>query len=191
MKLSELISAVGWAEARASLLWSYPDVEKSIEGYRRVFDSLRRLKPAASSMRLVVHQAFREGLDDAPFVQVSGRNGTRNKDLEDFKHSEHAADPAYAEAEVGFALEFEPWEQWLGMEIDPQTLRDYTAPQIVAHCLWEMALHGFEQSEIQAERDEIRRRIEQLDSMTEEERKKYLVPWEQVKKDLLGDKEQE
>ncbi|TAM48214.1 MAG: hypothetical protein EPN55_00570 [Gammaproteobacteria bacterium] len=77
------------------------------------------------------------------------------------------------------------------MDIDPQTLRDYTPAQIMAHCLWEMTFHGFEQSEIQAERDEIKRRVEELDSMTEEERRKRLIPWEQVKKDLLGDQEQE
>ncbi len=191
MKLSEMVASVGWAEARASLLWSYPDVEKSIEGYRRVFDSLRKLKPAASTMRLVVHQTFREELDDAPFAQVSGRNGTRNRDQADFKHLGQSADPDYADAETNFSLAFEPWEQWLGMEIDPQTLRDYTAPQIVAHCLWEMTFHGFEPSEIQAERDELKRCVAELDAMTEEERKRRLVPQEQVEQELLGDKERE
>ncbi len=166
-------------------------MEKSIEDYRRVFVSLQRLKPAASTMRLVVHKTFREELDDAPFDQVSGRNGTRNRDLEDFRYSNHSADSEHANAETNFSLAFESWEQWLGMEIDLETLQAYAAPQVVAHCLWEMTFHGLEQSQIQAERDELRRRVAELDAMTEEERKQRLIPWEQVKKDLLGDKDQE
>lgn len=75
------------------------------------------------------------------------------------------------------------------MEIDPETLQTYTAPQIVAHCLWEMAFHGFEQAQIRAERDEIKRRFTELDAMTEEELKERTIPWERIKR-LLGDDEQ-
>lgn len=191
MKLSELITSVGWAEVKAALLWSYPEVEPSLEDYRRVFVSLQGLKPVPSRVRLVVHETFREGLDKEPFTGVYGRNGTRNRDLEDFKHAAHTADPGYADRETDFALGFVPWEQWLGMDVDPQALKDYTPPRVVAHCLWEMTFYGIEQSQIQAERDEIRRRAEKLDAMTEEERKKYLIPGEQVKKDLLRDKDPE
>lgn len=191
MKLSELIGSVGWAEVQASLLWSYPEVEPSIEDYRRVFVSLQGLKPVSSSVRLVVHETFREGLDKEPFTQVSGHNGTRNRDLEDLRHAAHSDDPGYADREADIALGFVPWEQWLGMDVDPQALEDYTPLRVVAHCLWEMTSYGLEQSQIRAVLDEIRRRAEKLDAMTEEERKKYLIPWEQAKQDLLGDKEPE
>lgn len=111
MKLAELIASVGWAGVRASLLWSYHPTEESLEGYRQAFASLQKLKPVVSSMRLVVREAFREGIDEEPFTDVCGRNGTRNRDLENFKHSEHAADSEYANAETDFSLEFEPWEK--------------------------------------------------------------------------------
>ncbi len=185
MKLSELIGAVGWAEVRASLLWSHPDIEQPIEDYRRVFASLQGLKPVPSNMRLVFRKTFRRG---QTFTDVYRRDSTRNRDLEDFKHAAHSTDPGYADRETDFALGFVPWEQWLGMDVDPQALRDYTPPQVVAHCLWEMTLYGIEQSQIRAERDEVRRRIQKYDAMSEEELRKHCIPWEQVKKDLLGDR---
>ncbi len=60
------------------------------------------------------------------------------------------------------------------------------ASQIATHCLWEMTYHGFEPSQIRAERDELKRRIDDLEAMTEEERKERLIPWEQVRKELEG-----
>lgn len=184
MKLSELIAAVGWADVKASLLWSRPGVETSIEGYRQVLTSLRKLDAVASDTRLVLRERFREGRDEASFVRVVGRDGTRNRDLEDFQYLGQSADPEYADAETDYSLALEPWEHWLGMDIEPQTLAAHTGAQIVAHCLWEMTAYGFEPSQIQAERDDLKQRIDELEAMTEEERKEQLIRWEQVKKDL-------
>ncbi len=184
MKLSELIAAVGWADVKASLLWNHPGAKNAIEGYRRAFSFLRKLDAVASNMRLVVRKTFREGLDEAPFIEVSGRDGTLNRDQADFKYLGQSADPEYANAETDYSLALEPWERWLGMDIDPATRATYAEPQIVAHCLWEMTFHGFEPSQIQTERDELRRRIDELETMTEEEKKERLISWEQVLKEL-------
>lgn len=190
MKLSELLTSVSWADAKASLLWNYPGIEEAIESYRRAFSFLRNLNAVASPMRLILRKTFREGLDEKPFIEVTGRDGTRNRDLEDFQYFGQSADSEYANTETDFSIAFEPWEQWLSMDIDPQTLQAYTASQIAAHCLWEMTFHGFEPSQIQAERDELRRRIDEVEAMTEEEKKERLIPWEQVRKELEGNEQE-
>lgn len=184
MTLAELITSVDWTEVKSAVLWNYPDVEKSIEAYRKVFIALRRMDAVASNMRLVVRRTFREGLDEEPFVEVVGRDGTLNRDLEDFECLGKSLDSEYANSEADFAVTLEPWEHWLGMELDPATLESYTKPVVAAHCIWEMTFHGFEQSQIQEAREELRRRVDELNAMTEEERKEKLIPMEQLRRDV-------
>jgi hypothetical protein len=186
MKLSELLTSISWADVKASLLWNYPSTEDSLEGYRRAFSCLQNLQAVASNMRIFVRRRFREDLDEKSFTEVTGRDGTRNRNLEDFQYLAQPVDPEYASAETDYSLVFEPWEGWLGMDIDPQTL-DYPALQIAAHCLWEMTIHGFEPSQVQAERDELKWRLDDLEAMTEEDRKERLIPWEQLRKELEGE----
>lgn len=93
-------------------------------------------------------------------------------------------DSEYANSETDFALSLEPWEHWLGMEVDPATLEGYTKPEVAAHCIWEMTFHGLEQSQIQETREELRRRVDELNAMTEEERKEKLIPMEQLMRNL-------
>lgn len=184
MKFAELIATVTWTDVRDQLLSNYPEVKGSIKKYGSVFMELKKLKPVKSGMRIIIQETFREEIDESPFTEVTGRDGTLNKDLKDFKYSGKSIDSDYANSETDYALELTPWEKWLGMEIDTGTLKKYMPTQIVAHCLWEMTFLGFDQSQIRKERDELKRRIDELDAMTEEEKEKYLIPWEEVKKDL-------
>ncbi len=80
-----------------------------------------------------------------------------------------------------------PWNEWLGMSIDPATLERLTAARIVSHCLWEMTFHGFEQTEIVEQRDELKRRIAELDAMTDEEKERKLIPFEQLQEEIEAD----
>jgi hypothetical protein len=68
------------------------------------------------------------------------------------------------------------------MEIDAATLAAHPSYEIVARCLWEMTFHGFDETAVAAQRAEIRRRVEELHAMTEEERKEKLIPLDQVLK---------
>lgn len=184
MKLSDLVQSIGWPEIKASLLWSYPDEAQFLGGYRLVLAQLRKLVPIESEMRIFLRETSREGVDEKPFIEVIGRNGQLNRDQPGFKYFEDPVDSMYANSETDFSLSFEPWEHWLGMQIDSATLAEYTAPGIVAHCLWDMTFHGFEQWQIQETRDEIKRRVDEIDAMTEEERKEKLIPLEEAMKEL-------
>ena len=50
-----------------------------------------------------------------------------------------------------YALDYEPWDEWLGMGITKETLDKFESCQIVAHCLWEMTFVSFDETEIQAQ----------------------------------------
>ncbi len=184
MQLCHLISATDWIDVERSLPEQYPDALESADAYRETFLHLRRLQPVATAMRICLRTAFRPGLDDEPFVEVVGRNGTLNRDLEDFHCLGKAEDSAYALSEAEFAIELEPWSEWLGMEIEPETLAKHQASEIVAHCLWEMTCFGFDETAVDAQRDKLQKRIDEMDAMTEEERKEKLIPVEQVFKKL-------
>ncbi len=184
MTLFELLESGGWPDTKAILLWSYPDVAESLDDYRLVLAKLRKLAPIESNMRIILRQTIREGLDDEPFVEVVGRNGQLNRDQCDFKCFQDSVDAEYANAETDFSLSLEPWEQWLGMRIDAGTLDEFAAPQIVAYCLWDMTFHGFEQWQVQETMDEIKRRVDEIDAMTEEEREGKLIPMEEVMRKL-------
>ncbi|MBI4524481.1 MAG: hypothetical protein HY695_11805 [Deltaproteobacteria bacterium] len=182
MKLSEVIGKTSWPETKASLLWNYPDAAESLPGYEKLFYLLRDLPQSPTAMRLIIRKTFREGLDEEPLLEVVGKDGTLNKELEDFKHLNKAEDSEYGNGEVEYALEFHPWEEWLGMEIDETTQRKYTYPEILAHCLWEMSFMGFDQERILEEKREIMRRVDEIENMTAEERKQKLIPMEEVMK---------
>lgn len=190
MKLSELLTALTWADVKAALLWHYPAAQENMEDYRRVFSRLQNMDGVASPMRIVLRQVSREGRGENPRTDVSGCDGTLNRDQEDFQYLAQPVDPAYANAEVSYSLVYTPWEQWLGMDIDPQTLHAHTTAQIAAHCLWEMTFYGYEESQVQGERDELQRRVDALKAMTEEERKERFIPWDQVRKKLEGEEPQ-
>ena len=40
-------------------------------------------------------------------------------------------------SEVSYGIEFTPWEEWLGMTIEPASLEAFDEVAILAHCLWE------------------------------------------------------
>lgn len=184
MKLAEVIEKVSWAETKACLLWNYADSKEAMAGYERVFRVLCELQPTSTSMRIFIRKTFREGLDEEPFTEVVGKDGTLNKELEDFKYLNKGEDSEYANSEVEYALDFQPWEEWLGMEIDTATHQKYTHPEILAHCFWEMTFMGLDQDAIREEKQELERKAAELKSMTEEEKKQKLIPLQEMMKRL-------
>jgi hypothetical protein len=70
------------------------------------------------------------------------------------------------------------------MEIEVDTLDEYLESELIAHCLYEMTFLGFTEADITAQREELQRRVDELEAMTEEEKKEKLIPMEQVIKDI-------
>ena len=193
MTLAELIVQTTWPEVRAALQWNYDDAKESIGGYRKVLTELKQLTPTSSDMRLLVRAPAQAVIGERTQLEVVGHNGTLNSELHDFQYFKENVDEEYAHAEVDYSLSFLQWEEWLASEIDEATQAAFTGPEIVAHCIWDMTFHGFEQVTIQEELAELNRRVDELDSMTEEERDRLLIPADEVHsrlKSLFGEEDQ-
>lgn len=175
---AELVAATAWPEVKAAVAWLFPDEKDVLAGYRQVFGKLRTMTPEPDSMRLSIEARVLPGVDEQPTPEVVGRNGTLNHDLPDWPFLN--ADSEYGRDEAVYSLSLQPWRQWLGMVVEQATLDSYSPAQIIAFALREMTFHGFTEAENRAVADELRRRVAELDAMTDEERKETLIPAEQV-----------
>ena len=82
------------------------------------------------------------------------------------------------------AIEYTPWQEWLGMPVDTNSLQNFTELEIIAYCLNEMTYAGFEQEEIQAEIDRIKKIADDFNNMTPEEKKQNTFTWDKLQKKL-------
>lgn len=177
MKFRELVYKYNWNDVRFTFMRLYPGQKKNIAGYKGVFEELYTLKPIKTKMRIVIEDIFDE-YNGKYYTDVSGKNGTLNKESD----PEHFGNNEVGNQEVSYAIEYTPWEEWLGMKIDPSSLKRYSNLETIAHCLWEMTFAGFDQTTIKEQIKEVNRRVEEIDNMTEEERKERLIPMRDIKK---------
>jgi hypothetical protein len=130
-----------------------PHEEKNILAYKNVFEELLFVHPEDSEISiLVTHQ--KDDFDGEEYVDVSGKY----------------AHPKNKEEEFSQALEFSTWSKWLGMEICPQSFKQFSELEIISHCLYKMTFVGFEEKEIQEERNRIEKSFEAYKNLTEEEK---------------------
>lgn len=186
MKLAELLETVEWEEVKNNHFLDYYESEETVTDFLLLFSKLHRLEPVESGMRIIIREADLSGNPDdleegeEIFYQLIGKNGTLNKEIKGFEYHRKADDPGFAHSETEYELIYVAWEEWLGMEVDEQTLRDYTAPQIAARCMAEMTLISFDPFEIRREKEGFREELDVLNTMTAEERKKC-PNWEALK----------
>lgn len=184
MTLADLIAQTSWAQVKAALMLCFPGQHPELRNWQQVFRVLRRMKPEPNSMRISIEPGSPLLPEDGPTLEVVGRNGTLNRELDDFSHLGEQATPHYGAQEVIWSLALTPWRQWLGMTIEPTTLAAFTAPQILAHCLNELTFHGFSEGDVRAVADDLDRRVKELEAMSEEERAEKLIPAEKVLAEL-------
>jgi hypothetical protein len=135
MILKELVSTHHWLSVAMTLEQLYPDQASELELYREVFDKLRNLPPKPSDMLIVLTEYESDGDDESvirTYVDVSGRKQ---------ENAPHALSNSYA-------IEFVEWRQWMGMEVAPETLRQFGPLAIIAHCLHEMTVFGYDEASI-------------------------------------------
>ena len=186
MTLLELIQKTSWVKVKKCLLEEYPDSDSS--QYEKHFLNLRYLETQATKTRILLEVVKAENDNDESYVDAYGQDGTTHQELEDFKWYSEQGKTDMSTREVKYALDFTPWEEWLGMQIDPSTMLEFDDPEIIAHCLWEMTFHGFEQVKIQTKIEELRNQSEAIKNMTPENRAKNFVTLEQLKERFgLGD----
>jgi len=151
MTTAEVFERMLWGEVEAELLHAYPDAEAQLPDYERVFRSLLYLTPIESKFQIAITEATRKG----ELADISGRDAETD-DCEDY------------------ALDFQPWDEWLGMRVSDTNLHALTLPRIAAHCLYEMTFWGFSEAEVVAARRDLIERIEKMKGSKLEERDLYL-----------------
>lgn len=117
MKFHELIKSNEWLTIELTFSKLYPDQQESIENYCLVYEALKFLQPVYSDIKIVLNPYDDDGHPSV--IDVYGINP--NPEPEDFTNS--------------LALEFTSWDKWLGMDIDPLTLKEFTEIEIICHCL--------------------------------------------------------
>jgi hypothetical protein len=135
MKFYDLIQKHTWKDIRDAIVRLYPDYESELEGYQQVFQKLKTLTPAKTSLRLLVDLVYSEHAGEF-HVEVRG-----------VEPSDENSSP------TSFAIGTTSWTEWLGMELDENALKDFSEFDIVAFCLYEMTFFGFTVEDIQRTAD--------------------------------------
>ena len=163
MKLHELIKSNNWLSVVLTLLKLYPDQKQILDNYKTIFEKLQLVEPVNDEMLIVLteYESDTDGISEpkSTYVDVSGRK---------LKQDPNSLSNSYA-------IEFVKWENWLGMEIAPETLENFNELEIITHCLYEMTFCGYEQDEIQTQFDTINKTIDEYKNLTDEEKKKQTI----------------
>ena len=172
MKFEHLIKSHSWLSIEATLLNLYPDQEKIIDEYKRIFENLQIIEPAESEMLIVLTECEYDTDEDdktkSTYVDVSGRK------LETDPNS----------LTESYAIEFVKWEKWLGMSLAPETLDNFNELEIITHCLYEMTFCGYEQEEIKGKFDSLKKSVDEYKNLTDEEKQNQTVSLKELKKRL-------
>jgi len=169
MKLDNIIKSNSWLSIETIFYRLFPKEIAGIEDYEKVFNELKMMEPVDTNISIVLSHEI-DDFDNEEYVNVSGY------------YNDYPKENSSTEL---LALEFTPWNEWLGMEIDNKTLSEFSELELICHCLFEMTFFSFDQNEIQEEIERINGIVEEIDNMSEEEKKEKLIPFEKVKEMLF------
>ena len=161
MRFKDLIRNYSWLSVEIKLLDLYPGEKFRISAYKDIFFQLQVMTEKKSDMSIVIGKEYDRDAPNGYYVGVSGRK-------KDNANDEHEITPFYA-------IEFTPWDEWLSMEIDSNTINEFTELDIIAHCLYEMTFIGFDETKIQGELNHLAKAAEAVENMTEEEKAKLIT----------------
>lgn len=171
MKLKDLIDSNNWLSVELIILELYPDQNAVVDEYEYVFDKLKNLQPENSDMSIVLTECnseWEEENDSDTYIDVSGRKNV---------NEENALTESYA-------IEFEDWSKWLGMDLAVEAIENFTDLEVIAHCLYEMTFISFDEKEIKEQLDALNEMAEEYKSLTEEEKKERTLTLDELKDSL-------
>ena len=159
MILKQIIKNYTWLNIKSKLLELYPEEENgNLSLYEELVEKLRFMHPVSCDIMLnITYQ--RDDFDNETYVDVSGKDLNPDTNF-----------PIHTDA---CAIEFTPWNQWLGMEITENTMRDFSELEILCHSLYEMTLVDFDEASIHNEIERIKDIKDEYDNMSEEEKRKH------------------
>ena len=87
-----------------------------------------------------------------------------------------------------YALEFTPWNEWLGTHIANAVFEQFTTPEKSGHFLFEMTSISFDNEAIKKEKANLETQIDAIENMTEEERQNVFISREGLEKSFFDRK---
>ena len=192
MNFQQLLKSVSWIDVWETLIENYPDQVELKDEYYRTFSRCRIGELASTKMRICVSkvnpQEWELEIDpeSEPWVDVGGRDGTLNKDTDEYKEGHFIYGEENANEEVHYGIEFTPWNEWIAMTIDPISFEDFSEIEIAAHCLWEMTFISFDEIEVEDQLDGLKETMERIERGEEK-----LIPMDEAFKkfsDRISDK---
>jgi len=122
----QILEEIDWPPVWEQLQKLYQIPDDGEPAYKRAFDEVRGLAPAATALKIEIKEYD-------PDSEESGgcRFGVSGID-----------------EDGGGDISFVPWSEWKGMGIMPETLERFSSAEIAAHCLEEMTFCGFSQRDI-------------------------------------------
>lgn len=172
MILSDIIKSNSWLSVRLTLEKLIPDQEEFLDDYEKVFNELRIMQALPGKITIDV-KSVHDTYDDSHYVDVSGYYTNPAERTNEYSNS--------------LAIEFVPWNEWLGMPIDETSLKNFSELEIIAFCLHEMTYAGFEQEEIQSEIDKIKSIKDEYESLSPDEKEKRTYTLDELKEKLGWD----
>lgn len=167
MKFGDFIKDSSWLSVEIVFSRVYPDQVAFLEDYKTVFNMLKILKQKDSSISIIITNVIDE-FDNEEYVSVSGYDNLKVTGSKD-------------PLTESLALEFTPWPEWLGMNIDQESINLFSSYEIICHCLHEMTFMGFNQKEIDDECQKIKKSVDEFKHMTKEEKERSTITLEELK----------
>ena len=138
--LKESVDSISWTELQAVIIKDYPGQESNLEGYKKVFEILKKLTSIVSETVMCLEHVEKDAIIDEPYVNVFG---IKPNEAKENKFS------------TSYSLSFSRWEEWIGMKIEEQSMKEFSQAEIVAHCLFDMTYYGFDQDSIKRTLEDI------------------------------------
>lgn len=140
-----MINQVKFEDIKKSLLELDQEQEDSIEGYLKVFNELRLMKPKRRENEdWMIDIRWVEG-EEEEYIDVSMKwlNSDNPEEL--------------------WAADFTAWEEWLAMKVDEDQVKKFGLIEYITFCLWEMTFDGFDEETINSRKEELESRCEDID----------------------------
>ncbi len=141
VRFSELLKKVKFGDVFASICKWTPDQAKSFEGYKDVFNKIRKMIPQKHDLS--------DLFINVELVKDDKYGNWLNVDGYTFDMKKH------------YSIEFCPWKEWVSMFVTQNTLDSFTPEEIVGACLYEMTFYGFNEKTIEEEKNKIFGAIEE------------------------------
>lgn len=147
IRLKDYIADANFDDVMTAMCKWWPDQNKNRNGYFDVWNHLQEMKAIKTNWFVRVRK-IHEDERDTPFGKIEACDWLSVDGIDG--------------AGRCWAIEFEPWKHWLGMNIEKTTLDILSKDEIIAAILFEMTFDGYEEKDVQSKWKEINDAIEDI-----------------------------